>query len=124
MLGTHVQGGQGPGAAVTAPTGAGPFGFTDTMVITAWDPPPRGRGPAAAVRGPAHGTGRPRRWNLRGDAARDGERVPLDRTARPAARRRRTAGLAARPPTGPARHGCLAAPVRAAGVTRSGQPRS
>src|SRR5260370_16875444 len=41
MLGTRVQGGQGPGATVTARTGVGRLGFTDTMVITEWDPPRR-----------------------------------------------------------------------------------
>ncbi len=39
MLGTHVDGGHGLGAKVSARTGAGPVGFTDTMVITHWDPP-------------------------------------------------------------------------------------
>ena len=38
---TQVDGGQGVGAAVTGRTGLGPVGFTDTMVITEWDPPRR-----------------------------------------------------------------------------------
>jgi carbon monoxide dehydrogenase subunit G len=38
---TRVRGGQGVGAAVTGRTGLGPVGFTDTMVITEWDPPRR-----------------------------------------------------------------------------------
>jgi hypothetical protein len=38
---TRVHGGQGVGAAVTGRTGLGPVGFTDTMVITEWDPPRR-----------------------------------------------------------------------------------
>ncbi|HEV2372080.1 MAG TPA: SRPBCC family protein [Streptosporangiaceae bacterium] len=41
MLGTRVRGGHGVGAAVVARTGIGPVGFTDTMVITHWDPPRR-----------------------------------------------------------------------------------
>jgi len=41
MLGTHVSGGQGVGATVTARTGLGPVAFTDTMVITEWYPPHR-----------------------------------------------------------------------------------
>jgi hypothetical protein len=41
MLATRVSGGQGVGAAVTARTGLGRFGFTDTMVITQWSPPHR-----------------------------------------------------------------------------------
>ena len=38
---TQVHGGQGVGAVVTGRTGLGPVGFTDTMVITEWDPPRR-----------------------------------------------------------------------------------
>jgi hypothetical protein len=38
---TRVNGGHGPGAQVTGRTGVGPIGFTDTMVITEWDPPRR-----------------------------------------------------------------------------------
>ena len=38
---TRVHGGQGVGAPVTGWTGLGPVGFTDTMVITEWDPPRR-----------------------------------------------------------------------------------
>jgi len=38
---TRVTGGRGRGAEVTAWTGIGPLGFTDTMVITEWDPPRR-----------------------------------------------------------------------------------
>jgi hypothetical protein len=41
MLATRVSGGQGVGAIVTARTGLGPVGFTDTMVITEWHPPHR-----------------------------------------------------------------------------------
>jgi carbon monoxide dehydrogenase subunit G len=38
---TRVHGGQGAGAEVVGRTGIGPIGFTDTMVITEWDPPRR-----------------------------------------------------------------------------------
>ena len=38
---TRVSGGQGSEATVTGWTGIGPLGFTDTMVITEWDPPHR-----------------------------------------------------------------------------------
>jgi carbon monoxide dehydrogenase subunit G len=38
---TRVRGGTGTGAQVVARTGIGPVGFTDTMVITEWDPPHR-----------------------------------------------------------------------------------
>jgi carbon monoxide dehydrogenase subunit G len=38
---TDVSGGTGVGAEVVARTGVGPVGFTDTMVITEWDPPRR-----------------------------------------------------------------------------------
>jgi len=41
IWGTRVTGGQGVGAEVTGWTGVGPVGFTDTMVITEWDPPRR-----------------------------------------------------------------------------------
>jgi carbon monoxide dehydrogenase subunit G len=41
MLATRVRGGHGPGAQVVARTGIGPVGFTDTMVITYWEPPRR-----------------------------------------------------------------------------------
>jgi carbon monoxide dehydrogenase subunit G len=41
MLATSVRGGHGPGAQVVARTGLGPVGFTDTMVITHWEPPRR-----------------------------------------------------------------------------------
>jgi carbon monoxide dehydrogenase subunit G len=41
MLATRVQGGHGPGAYVVARTGIGPVGFTDTMVISGWEPPRR-----------------------------------------------------------------------------------
>jgi hypothetical protein len=41
MLVTRVRGGQGVGATVVARTGIGPVGFTDTMVITQWNPPHR-----------------------------------------------------------------------------------
>ena len=39
--GTQVSGGTGVGAQVTARTAIGPVGFTDTMIITEWDPPRR-----------------------------------------------------------------------------------
>jgi hypothetical protein len=39
--GTSVSGGTGVGAQVAARTALGPVGFTDTMVITEWDPPRR-----------------------------------------------------------------------------------
>jgi carbon monoxide dehydrogenase subunit G len=55
MVGTRVHGGQGRGATVVGRTGIGPLGFTDTMVITRWEPPHR-----CALR---H-TG----WLVRGDA--------------------------------------------------------
>ncbi|MGI9007280.1 MAG: SRPBCC family protein [Streptosporangiaceae bacterium] len=38
---TRSRGGRGAGAAVTARTGLGRAGFTDTMLITEWDPPRR-----------------------------------------------------------------------------------
>jgi carbon monoxide dehydrogenase subunit G len=38
---TRVTGGAGQGAPVRARTAIGPVGFTDTMVITEWDPPRR-----------------------------------------------------------------------------------
>ena len=38
---TQVSGGASEGANVTARTAIGPVGFTDTMVITEWDPPRR-----------------------------------------------------------------------------------
>lgn len=38
---TTTSGGQGLGASVTGRTALGPVGFTDTMVITEWDPPRR-----------------------------------------------------------------------------------
>lgn len=38
---TRSTGGQGVGAPVTARTGVGPVAFTDTMLITEWDPPRR-----------------------------------------------------------------------------------
>jgi hypothetical protein len=38
---TWVRGGTGVGGRVRARTGLGPLGFTDTMVITQWDPPRR-----------------------------------------------------------------------------------
>jgi hypothetical protein len=41
IWGTRVTGGHGVGAGVTGWTGIGPVGFTDTMVITEWDPPRR-----------------------------------------------------------------------------------
>jgi carbon monoxide dehydrogenase subunit G len=41
MLATQVHGEHGTGARVVARTGIGPVGFTDTMVITEWEPPHR-----------------------------------------------------------------------------------
>ncbi len=38
---TTTSGGHGLGAAVTGRTGIGPVRFTDTMLITQWDPPRR-----------------------------------------------------------------------------------
>ncbi len=38
---TTTRGGHGLGATVTGWTGVGPVGFTDTMLITQWDPPRR-----------------------------------------------------------------------------------
>jgi hypothetical protein len=38
---TRVSGGTGAGALVVAWTGIGRAGFTDTMIITEWDPPRR-----------------------------------------------------------------------------------
>ena len=38
---TQVHGGMGVGAQVVARTAVGPVGFTDTMIITDWDPPRR-----------------------------------------------------------------------------------
>jgi len=88
MLGTRVQGGQGLGAEVTARTGAGPLAFTDTMVITDWDPPRRCvvRHTGRVVRGDGvfevtpRGTGCEFRWTERldlpfGDAGRLGWRL-------------------------------------------------
>src|SRR5947208_14676119 len=73
--GTRVRGGSGPGAEVAAWTGIGRVGFTDTMVITEWDPPRRCvvRHTGRVVRGagvfevvPA-GTGSEFRWTERLD---------------------------------------------------------
>jgi carbon monoxide dehydrogenase subunit G len=41
MWATRARGGHALGASVVARTGIGPVGFTDTMVITKWDPPNR-----------------------------------------------------------------------------------
>jgi carbon monoxide dehydrogenase subunit G len=41
IIATCVYGDQGPGATVVGRTGIGPLGFTDTMVITRWEPPRR-----------------------------------------------------------------------------------
>ena len=38
---TRVRGGTGVGAQVVARTAVGPVGFTDTMIVTEWDPPRR-----------------------------------------------------------------------------------
>ena len=78
---TRVSGGAAAGAAVVARTGFGPAGFTDTMVITEWDPPRRavvlhtgrvvrGTGifeviPVSAGRGNGPGKGTEFRWTER-----------------------------------------------------------
>ena len=41
ILATRSRGGHSRGAEVVARTGFGPIGFTDTMVITEWEPPRR-----------------------------------------------------------------------------------
>jgi hypothetical protein len=41
IIATCVHGDQGPGATVVGRTGIGPLGFTDTTVITRWEPPRR-----------------------------------------------------------------------------------
>jgi carbon monoxide dehydrogenase subunit G len=41
IIGTRVRGGHGEGSTVVGRTGIGPLGFTDTMVITEWQPPRR-----------------------------------------------------------------------------------
>ncbi len=41
MWATHARGGQSAGSEVVARTAIGPIGFTDTMVITGWEPPRR-----------------------------------------------------------------------------------
>jgi hypothetical protein len=41
MLATTVHGGQGLGAKVSGRTGIGPAAFTDSMLITQWQPPRR-----------------------------------------------------------------------------------
>jgi hypothetical protein len=38
---TRTEGGHGEGAVVTGWTGVGPLGFSDSMVVTEWDPPRR-----------------------------------------------------------------------------------
>jgi Polyketide cyclase / dehydrase and lipid transport len=35
---TRAEGGHGVGASLNARTGIGPIGFTDTMVVTGWEP--------------------------------------------------------------------------------------
>jgi carbon monoxide dehydrogenase subunit G len=92
---TQVRGGAGTGAEVVARTGIGPAGFTDTMVITEWDPPRRCvvRHTGRVVRGEGvfevvpDGAGSEFRWTERldlpfGAAGRWGWRV-----ARPLAQR-------------------------------------
>lgn len=75
MLATRVHGDHGQGARVVARTGIWLVGFTDTMVITEWDPPRRCvvRHTGRVVRGagvfevvPA-GTGSEFRWTERLD---------------------------------------------------------
>ena len=88
MLGTRVHGGHGLGATVVARTGIGPLGFTDTMVVSEWDPPRRCvvRHTGRVVRGDGvfevtpRGTGCEFRWTERldlpfGDAGRLGWRL-------------------------------------------------
>lgn len=41
IIGRRVHGGQGLGATVVGRTGIGLLGFTDTVVITGWEPPRR-----------------------------------------------------------------------------------
>ena len=70
---TTTTGGHGLGAAVTGRTGIGPVGFTDTMLITEWDPPRRctvsHTGPVVRGEGVfevlAHGRGSQFRWTER-----------------------------------------------------------
>jgi carbon monoxide dehydrogenase subunit G len=70
MLATQVSGGHGLGATLVARTGIGPAAFTDTMVITEWEPPRRCvvRHTGRAVRGSGvfevtpHGAGSEFRW--------------------------------------------------------------
>jgi hypothetical protein len=59
---TTTSGGHGLGATVTGRTGIGPIGFTDTMLITEWDPPSRCavRHTGTIVRGDAAFEVRPR----------------------------------------------------------------
>ncbi|MGH3730650.1 MAG: SRPBCC family protein [Micromonosporaceae bacterium] len=65
MLGTTVRvasgDGRSAGSELAAFSGLGPFGFTDTMVITTWDPPHRCavRHTGRLVRGTAEFTVRP-----------------------------------------------------------------
>jgi hypothetical protein len=95
MLATRVRGDHGLGARVVARTGIGPVRFTDTMVITSWEPPHRcvvahtGR----VVRGagvfevvPA-GTGSEFRWTERLDLPLGAAGRWAWRLARPLARR-------------------------------------
>ena len=41
MLFTRAEGGRAVGETISAFTGIGPVGFTDTMTITVWEPPVR-----------------------------------------------------------------------------------
>lgn len=47
---TRAEGGAGLGASLAAWTGLGPIGFTDTMVITGWQPPKDNRRGRCTVR--------------------------------------------------------------------------
>ena len=96
VLGTRVHGGHGLGATVVAWTGIGPLGFTDTMVITEWDPPRRCvvRHTGRVVRGAGAfevtpcGTGFEFRWTERLELPLPGPLQRLGwRAARPLAQR-------------------------------------
>ena len=108
---TQVRGGQGLGATVVGWTGVGPVGFTDTMVISEWEPPRRCvvRHTGKVVRGSGifevipDGTGCVFRWT---------EELELPRAAR-----RGQAGRARDPARRRVEPGLVAAPLRQTGVT-------
>ena len=107
---TQVRGGQGLGATVVGWTGIGPFGFTDTMIISEWDPPLR-----CVVR---H-TGPMVRGSGIFEVIPVGEecRLPLDRgTGTAPAARDGQAGRAGHPAHRRAGPGLVAAPVRPPGL--------